>query len=263
MREAEASSEDQAFPTSSPPIWGHCSVLYIEGLYGRQLASSRVAPVTELCSIASHVLISDTRWQPGRHELLHVTPHSRLWDRSSQDAASTGCPTREGSQELRATARQVGQWSHPGEHNPTVPEQVPHWGAGWGSMQGYQTCVQRWSSARSSQQIKPRIQGQQGTWTGTGIPKTNLKDGSLSSSAAPMQRAGGPHEASHSSSSHSSVPSTLIQGYGCTVSELQWRMGNQVPRSVEEAAEPLGALKALTTTCLFPDFHPVQKVSVS
>lgn len=63
----------------------------------------------------------------------------------------------------------------------------------------------------------------------------------------------GPHEASHSSSSHSSVPSTLIQGYSCTISELQWRMGNQAPRNREET---LGVPKALTTTCLFPDFRP-------
>lgn len=64
MREAEACREDHTFPTCSLPISGQCSVLYIEGLYGQQLASSSVSIVTELCSVASCVLISDTRWQP-------------------------------------------------------------------------------------------------------------------------------------------------------------------------------------------------------
>lgn len=41
---------------------------------------------------------------------------------------------------------------------------------------------------RSSQQIKPVVQDQQGTWTGTGRPKTSLKDGNLSFIAAPKQR---------------------------------------------------------------------------
>lgn len=78
-------------------------------------------------------------------ELLHETLHSWFWDRSSPEAASMGCHTKEGSQELRAIARQVGQWSHPEGHSPTVSEQVPHWGAGWGRIQGYQTCLEWWN----------------------------------------------------------------------------------------------------------------------
>lgn len=67
MREAEACREDHTFPTCSFPIWGHHPVLYIEGLYDQQLASSSVSIVTELCSVASCLLISDTRWQPMGH----------------------------------------------------------------------------------------------------------------------------------------------------------------------------------------------------
>lgn len=113
---------------------GSVAVLYIEWLW------TAVGLQQCLRVLFGYITCIDFRREPTANGTLISPcnrPRSQLWGRGSREAASTGCPTREGSQERRATAWQVGQWSHPGGHSPAVPEQAPRRWAGSDNIQDY------------------------------------------------------------------------------------------------------------------------------
>lgn len=121
----------------APLFEGSVAVLYIEWLWtavGLQQCLHR-------CWVLfGYITCIDFRREPTANGTLVSPcnrPRSQRGGRSSREAASTGCPPREGSQERRATARQVGRWSQPGGHAPAAPEQVPRRWAGSDNIQDY------------------------------------------------------------------------------------------------------------------------------